>query len=87
MIYDKVESSQIDFVPELGGHSAMWAIRSQMESCKTFIAPSASEFTLQNLKYKNEHHELLKTPLNQNDLESDATKLDIHLVLEYNEGD
>ena len=65
----------------------MWAIRSQMESCKAFIAPSSSEFTLSNLKYKNEHHEFLKTSLNQNDLESDATKLDIHLVFEYNEGD
>lgn len=65
----------------------MWALRSQKESCKVFIAPVASEFTLQSLKYGDKHHEFLQTPKIKDGESADATKQDIHLVFEYNEGD
>jgi hypothetical protein len=35
---DKINSEMIEHKDELGGHSAVFALRSQKEKCKVFIA-------------------------------------------------
>lgn len=65
----------------------MWAVRSQIEGCGVYTAPTPNDFTLDNLKYARSSGAHLEIPLNKLVEISDKSKIDIHLVLEYNGGD
>lgn len=73
---------------ELGGHSTVWAVRSQIEGCGVYIAPTPDDYTVHSLKYaKSTGQHLEIAPLDRLVQMSDRQKIDIHLVLEYNAGD
>lgn len=57
LLLDRLKSSNIATVSELGGHSTVWALRSQIEGCKVYVAPIPSAFTLDNLAYKKSQND------------------------------
>ena len=48
-----VRSSKVESREELGGHSAVWAVKSQLEQCKVFTATQSSQVIEEGLKVKS----------------------------------
>jgi len=84
---NRLSDAAIKTNAELGGHSTVWAVRSQIEGCGVYIAPTPNDYTVDSLKYAKSTGEHLEIPLNRLVEMSDRQKIDIHLVLEYNAGD
>lgn len=79
-------AKQIEHRNELGGHSAVWATRSQREGCQVFAAAQSSKTIEAELRINSDN---LIWPQNEINALQAGLKFneDIHLVLEYNEGD
>lgn len=73
---------------DLGGHSAVWALRSQREGCKVYSAAQSYETVDKNLRKINK--DLVVWPEEEVKAfvpKGKGDKIDIHMVLEYAEGD
>ena len=53
LFYDTLKNSELDQREELGGHSPVWALRSQRENCKVFISAQTTSVTSSQLHYRN----------------------------------
>ena len=91
MIANRLTEAQIDTDEEIGGHSAVWAKRAQIEGCDVFIAAQPTEFTSQtlpnSLSSQSKHLVFPQEKLRANKPKAKAKKEDIHLVFEYVGGD
>ena len=85
------DSSPISINEEIGGHSAVWLVRAQIEGCKAYAAPWPNDYNIEllrrmdlnggkNLILPLEHMEE-KPQVNR------SSKQDTHLVFEYVKGD
>lgn len=88
LLLDRLNEAEIPYNEEIGGHSAVWAKRAQIEGCRSYIAAYPSEYAVQNLKQASTQslYNFLLFPSQEiRDLGFDPsnTKEDIHLVLEY----
>lgn len=92
LIANRLTEANIKVNEEIGGHSAVWAKRGQIEHCKTFIASYPSDFDIQNIPNKSRvQRDFLIYPSDQLRKSiydpNDEMQQDIHLVFEYLEGD
>lgn len=71
---------------EIGGHSAVWAIRSQIEHCKVHMAPIADQYTIDSLEKDSKYLSIPKSTTTSKKATKEQ-KLDKHLVFEYSAGD
>lgn len=66
---------------EMGGHSAVWAIRAQMEHCDVHASMLSDEFVRDKIQYKDLKHHL------KLDMATKEILKDVHLVFEYQQDD
>lgn len=86
---ESLDRSGISKVDELGGHSSVWAKRSQYEGCKVFTATQSSKVIDSQLKVVDDNSLLLwpKDDIQKLQTDNDYTVEDLHFVFEYREGD
>mmetsp|Transcript_7455 Transcript_7455/g.12602 ORF Transcript_7455/g.12602 Transcript_7455/m.12602 type:complete len:373 (-) Transcript_7455:848-1966(-) len=95
--YDTIKEKGLTHREELGGHSPVWALRSQREQCRVFIAAQSNPVTESQLFYNStgggkstlvdwpkEKIENVTASVHSSESKQ---KQDLHLVFEYAEGD
>jgi len=90
LVADKLEDFNIKVNSEIGGHSAVWALRAQLENCKAYIAALPTQFNIKKLRLSDHRGENLVFPHELIDAPEDVNRhkyQDRHFVLEYNKGD
>lgn len=86
LFLDTLRDSDISHRDEIGGHSAVWAVRAQIEGCKVFTAAQSNPVIDSQLPLTHpKSNPLLLWPKDKISMEND--KQDLHLVFEYAEGD
>jgi hypothetical protein len=89
LIHDRLASAGISTHHEIGGHSAVWAKRAQLEGCNVFITALPTDFNQQSIPNDSEKQQShLIYPVGHL-LWGDERpeKDDLHLVFEYGPGD
>lgn len=66
---------------EIGGHSAIWAIRGQMEHCDVYASMLKDDFIDKKIRYKEQASHLKLDKATSEELR------DFHLVFEYQQDD
>ena len=89
MMQQRLFDDKLQVNQEIGGHSAVWSIRSMIEGCRAYITPQPSNFNKKNLSNNGDTSKLI-FPLDKMTVEEDVNKpknQDSHLVFEYKKGD
>lgn len=58
----KTHLEQVKTFKELGGHQSVWTVRAQIEKCKVYTAPTADQFTIDSITYKDGSKDFLHIP-------------------------
>lgn len=90
LLFNRLTEAGIATHEEIGGHSAVWAKRAQIEGCDVFTAAQPTDFTTKNLpnaSRSQRHHLIHPTGHLSQMQDTESKKEDIHLVFEYVGGD
>ena len=89
MMSDRLFNDKIEVNEEIGGHSAVWALRSMIEGCRAYITPQPSNFSKKNLNINGDTSKLI-FPIDKMTVDENVNRMkfqDTHLVFEYKKGD
>jgi ADP-dependent phosphofructokinase/glucokinase len=84
-IVDQIKK-ELNYDHSLGGHSSIFCMRAQLEGCKCYMSPVLNSYNKSNLKVTpvmGENYLLLPKGKEA----YDPNNTDIHLAIEYQEGD